>query len=314
MISCLQSISCLMLIASSLSLLQHGIGDSSRTYSKLTANHNHQNYEILPTVGDVNYTSYEGYNIRNITSLLTKQSWEQSFDTRGNFRPLVTKLNQKLMSAKRNNDSITLNVLYIGGSVCVGHGCFPTLSTEQMKNEITADMLLRASFHCSWPHRFTIMLQHILSKYIDSFSPNKAMSNDDTMDNDMAPSKMKVSPRYCCRAATSSNTGMDILLTRAYAAGCCAIVKNKTEVEDDRGSSWEPDLVIWDYSVNDMHSQVGVFVMCWVHWDANCLISFPYVHYYAHDAVVQDKKKKSGVRRAGEIGASHALQVILCLS
>lgn len=235
-------------------LLPHSIGEQNIVYSKLTTIHNSRNSEILPSIGDSNYTAYAGYDIPNITNLLSKQSWKDALDVRGDFSPFISRLNHKLTSARYHTENVFINVLYIGGSVCVGHGCYP-LPLNASDHGLTAEMILKANFHCSWPHRFTVFLQHMLAKFTSVTSPIEgARPSDSGPGAGDTLSRVRVSPRYCCRAATSSNTGMDILLTRAYAKKSedCGGQTSDINMNDD----WEPDLVIWDYSVNDMHSQV----------------------------------------------------------
>ena len=211
------------------------VDDISSTFSELTTAHNLQITESLPFKDITNFTTYAGFKVDEIVNLLQKDSWKLALDQEGDFSPLYRRLTEKLHSAKQANKEITLNILFIGGSVCLGHGCFPSVPNHTSLG-ISLDMFLQASFQCSWTHRFISFLQASLHRAISM------------------PTTIHISPRYCCRAATSTSTGVDILLTKAYHTHDCKRYIHNGQATGSH--TWEPDLVIWDYSVNDLHSQV----------------------------------------------------------
>jgi hypothetical protein len=181
------------------------------------------------------YQGYRGYSTPQITKLITEDMIQRSFNVQGSFQNLRNKIQQKLRERK------PLNVLYIGGSVCVGHGC------HLCKNSENVLAFNEASFQCSWTHRFTRDLEYIMKHLKPQLRRQReGEGKEETI----------ISPRYCCKSATSTNMGLDILITKSYRSPNCHL--SNTNILSTN-SDWEPDLIFWDYSVNDLSSRVSLF-------------------------------------------------------
>jgi hypothetical protein len=182
------------------------------------------------------YQGYHGYKTPQITELITQEMVQRSLDVKGSFEKLRTKMQLK------SRDWKALNVLFIGGSVCVGHGCHQCKDTESV---LTFN---EASFQCSWTHRFTRDLEYIMKQ----IKPHR---------------KTFVSPRYCCKSATSTNIGLDILITKSYRSPNCQLTN--AHITSKTSSDWEPDLIFWDYSANDISNRVRLsnssFIIVYIH-------------------------------------------------
>jgi hypothetical protein len=215
--------------------------DLSIPYFGLSQQHNQQIMTIFPhnesngqtdvDQGKCLYTTYGGKTVEEISQLISSEMVQKSFDVQGSFTRLRKNLELKLQS------NLPFNILYLGGSVCVGHGC------HLCKSSGNSFQVNEASFHCSWTHRLTryveFLIEQIRSK---SQSP---------------PSRHSlVSSRYCCKSATSSNMGLDILITKSYHSLLCQLSNSKPASGD-----WEPDLIFWDYSVNDLSSRVSLCLL-----------------------------------------------------
>lgn len=173
------------------------------------------------------YQEYRGYKLKDMSKLITQEMIVRSFDVQGSFRRLQKNL-QKKMETKE-----TFNVLFIGGSVCVGHGCTLCQHSESFLEYV------EISNECSWTHRFVRNLQYLVS----TIHTHTKSHTFDTI----------VSPRYCCKSATSTNMGLDILITQSYHSSTCQLSNVHSHANH---GSWEPDLILWDYSVNDLSSRV----------------------------------------------------------
>jgi hypothetical protein len=186
------------------------------------------------------YSAYGGKTVEQISQLISFKMIKRSFDVQGSFSRLRKNLQMKLETA------LPFNILYLGGSVCVGHGCH---LCQTSGNTIQVN---EASFHCSWTHRLTRYMESLIQQIQGSQSKNRTL----------------VSSRYCCKSATSTNMGLDILITQSYHSPLCQLSNNK---HSSSSTDWEPDLVLWDYSVNDLSSRVSSFTLLLLSLSSLCL-------------------------------------------
>jgi hypothetical protein len=206
---------------------------------------------------------YHNYSMFEIVKFFNKSMLSRSFVDRGNFDHLLQKLSNKLYqlnksTSKESDDSkntkvIPLHLLFVGGSVCSGHHTY-THNTSNESSVTTAEHTARASAHLSWPRRLTTLLTYALARFARDISPLQEQGI-----------RLQVSPRYCCRPATSTTHAVDILKSRQYSLGRCSrdyIDMHQVSLSSshnnttpfERAQPWEPDLVLWDYSVNDMNN------------------------------------------------------------
>ena len=189
--------------------------------------------------------SYRNHSIRDIVRLFDASMVTRSFINAGNFDNLLKKLSLKVeklsrsSGARRGRESeviVPLNLMFVGGSVCYGHHTY----TEPGSPPIEEVFL--ASTHLSWPRRLVSLLEYVLTEYVHDIVPWRHIS-------------LKVSPRYCCRQATSTTHAVDILKGQQYIKGRCSRdVLNVINSTEKNSAPWEPDIILWDYSVNDMNN------------------------------------------------------------
>jgi hypothetical protein len=134
--------------------------DLSIPYFGLSQQHNQQIMTIFPhnesngqtdvDQGKCLYTTYGGKTVEEISQLISSEMVQKSLDVQGSFTRLRKNLELKLQS------NLPFNILYLGGSVCVGHGC------HLCKSSGNSFQVNEASFHCSWTHRLTRYVEFLI--------------------------------------------------------------------------------------------------------------------------------------------------------
>ena len=217
--------------------------------------------------------TYLNYTLLDITNVFHSSMIPKSFVEKGSFHRLLLKLSRKLQNAKNDSDfhtRIPLNILFVGGSVCYGHHTY----NESVASTLTSKMLANA--HLSWPRRLSSFLIHafsIISKYL---SPKEGV-------------ELVLSPRYCCRQATSTTHAVDVMKSEEFKFGRCSHDLLDDNLVGTVDPTWEPDLILWDYSVNDMNSNWFLnrpreyvyenFVKICLEWHGSQIIDFEFINH-----------------------------------
>ena len=255
----------------------------SLSYHELSSQHNKEIVEILEDQKILSlFSSFREFSTNQISSIITNEITSNGLEIKESFQRLLQNIRYKLQH------NLTFNVLYLGGSVCVGHGCLPFSpdghliddpSSYSPSSSISPLKYVNATFHCSWTHRFSryldTILHHLKHENVEIVdegggSNSKKNKRDKNQFNQLHTPSI-ISPRYCCKSATSSNTGVDILLTKSYKSKYCHLNSHYTQTNQSQlhlnnnnnnnnnndDFNWEPDLILWDYSVNDLSSRVS---------------------------------------------------------
>ena len=129
-------------------------------------------------------------------------------------------------TAKSPHRVFHMNIAVFSGSVGTGNGC----SVDDTDTDSAIDKALR--HHCSWPVRFVDFFKRALKLVL-------------------AVDEVIISPRYCCWGGTSSPVGIELLKSKKYKTCPHNIESIIHDNASETSATWEPDLVIWDYAVND---------------------------------------------------------------
>ena len=219
-----------------------------RKLSDLIQNTSFWNWEILTlqhndiflnTVYNISSKSvYVPYQNRSstakITSLLSFLKAEEAIHFEGSWSRLQkniwTKLKQNYNFSNHMMTSSSFNVLFHGGSVCGGTGCFP--SSPKALN-ITEEDYWKLTSWCSWPRRFTTYLKKALSLLYPA-------------------QPLQISARVCCSAGYGTNDGLTNVINGYYnSTNCGSPVDYNSATAPYDARPWLPDLVLWDYAIND---------------------------------------------------------------
>ena len=200
-------------------------------WASMTASHNQFLLENMSVVLYKKYITPAGiqYSMDSIMSRIDIDMARLSLDVEGswfNFRRKIT----EILEGPRQEIKF-LKILFAGGSVYSGTGCFPVERELIAVDNEKYDAIVA---WCSWTRRFVSYFQRILD----------LLTNSTTI----------ISYRVCCSGGASTNAGLDLLKGRDYSSSHCgnAIDYRWNSAERaNNNSDWEPDIVFWDYAVND---------------------------------------------------------------
>lgn len=242
-------------------------------YTQVFTNHD-EKFQATSGISMTSAQSYKNYSLTEIVKAFNSSMIARSFLEKGTFDRLLQRLSHKLYlltkqkdvsmtrhqdnnksnGYKRNNNNrnivIPMHLLFVGGSVCYGHHSFLNESSGVNASTDTSDTtaMMRADAHLSWPRRLIALLTYAVEEYTELLSPLPGVTVH-----------LQISPRYCCRPATSTTHAVDVFKSMEYRHGRCSHDLLTTDPSPHTPSHppqppWEPDMVLWDYAVNDLHS------------------------------------------------------------
>jgi len=208
--------------------------DHQFDWAGITSKHNHHHISnMYPGMGEL-FDSFKGMGIPALTALLNKDIIDKTVQKQfGSFEAFRTNIyHQVIQILKKEKSALDLKILFIGGSSCEGFGCSPEVEG------LPEDAYWKICNYCGWPHRFVQFLRAALLMILPV-------------------DEVRLFPRYCCQGGSSILNGLNVVKLHEYSTSSCRrdkIFPNYTEPEEI-DTSWEPDLIFYDYAVNDGNEQ-----------------------------------------------------------
>lgn len=176
---------------------------------------------------------YGNWSNKQLSDLVSRSFTEAAVKVSGgNFEKLRNSIFHQLsrISKGETRSELVVNVLFIGGSVCAGIQC-PAADINTLTDEAAA-MMRR---HCAYPARF---IKYLKAGMLALFNIESVL----------------IASSDCCESGSFTQVGIDKIKNEDYQTGVCVtdplkFVYNKSTGTVDK--TWEPDLIIWDYGVND---------------------------------------------------------------